>query len=93
MLDLVERYKRQTSTNKVDVEHLKEWLEDIVGKPMNRPLVYVGGKGGGQRYKLFYDVWFIESSLGVKCYYIADVNDSILAPLALAHSSLEEWLT
>ena len=89
----IQEYKRERGVSKIDNTcDLKEWFEEKLQKPMNGGLFVAMGKGGGQRYKILWNVFDSVHNNNTFCiFYSEDVKASRIIK-SHGHLSLDEWI-
>lgn len=92
--EVLELHLKATKKTQVDsTAHCKLWLESEFGKKMLRPLFISRGKGGGQRYKILWEVMDIKGNANLPCVYFTEMAVSHKYLKAAGdHMTLQEWI-
>lgn len=95
-LELIEEYRlsinSDTKNIKVIPSKFKPWAERRLKKRMLKPLFISVGKGGGQKYKILYEVFDSTGNNNKQCYFYSEVPFAIKKLSSENHYSLQEWI-
>lgn len=92
---VIRNYMKKNGLKKIDdAEALRRYLEDKYDKPMPRRLFVAMGNGGGNSYKLLWNVMDARNNRNRACYFHTDPkNKSAIRELQNeGHISVEEWI-
>jgi len=88
--ELFEEYLVAKSITKIiDVDEFKKWLEKRISKNIDRPIFIARGIGGGQTYKILYEVFDIRENGNKPCYFYS-INKRAVRELTMnGHKPLQ----
>lgn len=91
--ELIELYKTEKRTRQIkSSEHFRYFVENKVGRPMDRPLFIALGHGGGQTYKTLWEVFDVRGNAGRPCYFYNENAKAVKILTEWGHVPLQEWL-
>jgi hypothetical protein len=92
-VDLIDEFFAEKKLDRLDnVNQLVFWLEQRLGKKMNRPLIFSKGCGGGQTYRVFWNTFDNLGNRNIPSYYFLCKGAKVPRLNANFHLQLQVWI-
>jgi hypothetical protein len=92
---VINKYMEKNTIKKMtndDITDFKMYLIEKYGKDMPKNLYIVNGSGGGQKYKILYDVKRVDGNAGKPCVFYTEMREVAQTLEREGHLALEDWI-